>query len=62
MSFSGKLKWKRTENFILGNRIDVSSRDLSIGTLELVHSRQLWNGQLVAFAGYKSGSGYRGGF
>ncbi|NKC14519.1 MAG: hypothetical protein GKR94_20755 [Gammaproteobacteria bacterium] len=61
-SLSGKLKWKRTENFILGNRIDVSSRDLSIGTLELVHSRQLWNGQLVAFAGYKSGSGYRGGF
>lgn len=54
-SLSGKFKWKRTENFILGSRVDVSSRSLSMGTLELVHSRQLWNGQLVVSASYDQG-------
>lgn len=61
-SLSGKLKWKRNENFILGSRVDVSSRDLSIGTLELVHSRQLWNGQLVATASYNQGLDIWGAF
>ncbi len=61
-SLSGKLKWKRNENFILGSRVDVSSRDLSIGTLELVHSRQLWNGQLVATVSYHQGLDIWGAF
>ena len=38
-SLSAALSWKETENFILGSRIDVSSRKLSIGKLEIVHSR-----------------------
>ena len=61
-SLSAGMKWKRTENFILGNRVDVSSRDLSIGTLELVHSRRLWNGQLVISVGYNRGLDVRGAF
>ena len=61
-SISGKLKWKRTENLILGSRVDVSSRDLSIGTVELVHSRQLWNGQLVTSASYSQGLDIWGAF
>ncbi len=54
-SLSGNIKWKRNENFILGTRIDVASRDLAIGSLELVHSRQFFGGQLVASASYNQG-------
>ena len=61
-SLSGKLGWKRTENFILGSRLEVSSRDLSPGTLELLHSRRLWGGQLLASAGYHRGLKLFGAF
>ncbi len=61
-SLSGTLAWKRTENFILGSRLKVSSRDLSIGSLELLHSRRLWNGQLLASASYHRGLGLFGSF
>ena len=61
-SFSGKIKWKRTENFILGSKVDVSSRDLSVGTLEFIHSRQLWDGQLTASLGHSRGLEIRGSF
>ena len=58
----GKLKWKRTENFILGNQVDASSRDLSIATLELIHSRQLWGGQWLTAAAYHRGLAILGAF
>jgi hemolysin activation/secretion protein len=54
-SLSGKLKRKNSENFLLGSLIEVSSRSLSIATLEIVHSRQLLGGQLVSTAGYHQG-------
>ena len=61
-SLSGKLRWKRTENFILGNRVDVSSRDLVIGSLDLLHSRQFLGGQFVALASYNQGLDIWGAF
>ncbi len=61
-SFPSKLKWERAKNFILGNQVDVSSRDLSRATLEIVHSRQLWNGQLVVSASYNQGLDIWGAF
>lgn len=61
-SLSGKLGWKRNENFILGNRLEVSSRDLSSATLELLHSRRLWGGQLFASASYHQGLTLFGAF
>lgn len=61
-SLGGKLGWKRTENFILGSRLEVSSRDLSTGTLELLHSRRLWGGQLLAATRYHQGLKLFGAF
>ena len=57
----GTLKWKRTENFILGNQVDASSRDLAIAGLELIHARQLWGGQWLMAAGWRraGGGGWR---
>jgi hemolysin activation/secretion protein len=52
---TSRLTWKETENFILGNRIDVSSRALAIGTIELGHSRQLLGGQANASVAYHRG-------
>lgn len=52
---TSRLTWKETENFILGNRIDVSSRVLAIGTFELGHSRQLLGGQASASVAYHRG-------
>ena len=49
-------------SFILGSRVDVSSRDLSVGSLELGNSRQLWNGQLVATVSYNQGLDIWGAF
>ncbi|MEG9862757.1 MAG: ShlB/FhaC/HecB family hemolysin secretion/activation protein [Parvularculales bacterium] len=54
-SLTGKLTRKNTENFILGSLIDVSSRALSISTVELIHSRQFWDGQLITSAAYHQG-------
>lgn len=61
-SLSGRLKWKRTKNFILGNQVDVSSRDLAILTLEFIHSRRLWDGQLMVIASYHQGLNIFGAF
>ncbi len=61
-SLGGRLTWKENENFIMGNRIDVSSRVLTIGGLELTHARQLSGGQFVASAGYYRGLDMFGAF
>jgi hemolysin activation/secretion protein len=39
-----KLTYKQTDNFLLGNRIEVGSRRYSVGTLGLSHSRRLLGG------------------
>lgn len=59
---TGRLTWKETENFLLGSRIDVSSRVLSVATLELGHSRQLLGGQASAAISYHRGLGILGAF
>ena len=52
---TGRFTWKSNDNFILGNRIDVSSRILSVAQIELGHSRQWLGGVLTASVGYEQG-------
>lgn len=59
---TARLTWKETENFLLGSRIDVSSRVLSVATVELGHSRQLLGGQASASIAYHRGLGILGAF
>lgn len=59
---TGRLTWKETDNFLLGSRIDVSSRALSIASFELGHSRQLFGGQASASIGYHRGLDILGAF
>jgi hemolysin activation/secretion protein len=59
---TGRLTWKETENFLLGSRIDVSSRVLSVGTVELGHSRQMLGGQASFSLGYNHGLDIFGAF
>jgi hemolysin activation/secretion protein len=59
---TGRLAWKETENFLLGSRIDVSSRVLSVATVEVGHSRQLLGGQASMSLGYNRGLDILGAF
>lgn len=61
-SLTGRLTRKDTVNDILGSRIDVASRTLTIAALELNHSRQLWGGQASASFGYQRGLPIFGAF
>ncbi len=61
-SLTGRLSRKDNENFILGNRIDVSSRVLTVGSIELSHARQLLGGQLAGTVGYHHGLDLFGAF
>ncbi|OWV99184.1 ShlB/FhaC/HecB family hemolysin secretion/activation protein [Rhizobium sp. R693] len=40
----GGLTYKQTDNFLLGNRIEVGSRRYSVGTIGISHSRQMLGG------------------
>lgn len=59
---TGRLTWKENENFVLGSRVDVSSRVLSVATVELGHSRQMLGGQASASLGYHRGLNILGAF
>jgi hemolysin activation/secretion protein len=59
---TGRLTWKENENFVLGSRVDVSSRVLSVATVELGHSRQMLGGQASASLGYHRGLNIFGAF
>ncbi|SIR11845.1 hemolysin activation/secretion protein [Rhizobium sp. RU33A] len=59
---TGRLTWKENENFVLGSKVDVSSRVLSVATLELGHSRQLLGGQASGSLGYHRGLKMLGAF
>ena len=52
---SAKLSTKRNRNFIARTRINTSSRNLSIATLELLNTTQLTNGQFITFLNYHQG-------
>lgn len=59
---TSRLTWKSTDNFLLGSRLDSSSRMLSVATIELGHSRQMLGGQASASIGYKRGLPILGAF
>ena len=61
-TFSGTLTWKDTNSFILGSRIDVSSRSLAVASINLDHSRQLWGGRATPSIGYSQGFDIWGAF
>ncbi|UTO29360.1 ShlB/FhaC/HecB family hemolysin secretion/activation protein [Bartonella harrusi] len=52
---TGRLTWKYADNFILGSRIDVSSRKLAIATFAFDHMRQWLGGELNVHLGFHKG-------
>ena len=59
---TGRFTWKSTDNFLLGSKVDTSSRALSIASLELGHSRQFLGGMLSATLAYQKGLALFGAF
>lgn len=59
---TGRLTWKYSDNFIMGSRVDVSSRKLAIATLELDHSRKWMGGELSAHIGFHKGLAILGAY
>nr|WP_244481570.1 ShlB/FhaC/HecB family hemolysin secretion/activation protein [Rhizobium sp. Root1203] len=49
------LTYKQTDNFLLGNRIEVGSRRYSVGSLGLSHSRRMLGGVWAFDASYDQG-------
>ena len=54
------LAYKETNNFLLGNRIEVGSRQYSVGNIGLSHSRQMWTGTWTFNLNYSQGLGLFG--
>ncbi len=52
---TGRLTWKYADNFILGSRIDVSSRKLAFATFEFDHMHQWLGGELNVYLGFHRG-------
>ncbi|MCZ2159172.1 ShlB/FhaC/HecB family hemolysin secretion/activation protein, partial [Bartonella sp. 220] len=52
---TGRLTWKYADNFILGSRVDVSSRKLAIATFEFDHMHQWLGGELNVHLGFYKG-------
>ncbi|WP_375684821.1 ShlB/FhaC/HecB family hemolysin secretion/activation protein [Bartonella sp. AP1QHHD] len=59
---TGQLTWKYSDNFIMGSRVDVSSRKLAIATFELDHSRKWLGGELSAHIGFHKGLAILGAY
>ena len=57
-----RLTRKENNNYILGSRIDVSSRALTVLDVELTHSRRLWGGVLAGAAAAHFGLSCFGAF
>ncbi|WP_246792578.1 ShlB/FhaC/HecB family hemolysin secretion/activation protein, partial [Bartonella grahamii] len=53
---------KYSDNFIMGSRVDVSSRKLAIATFELDHSRKWLGGELSAHIGFHKGLAILGAY
>ncbi len=49
------LTYKQTNNFMLGNRIEVGSRQYTVGSISISHSRRMFNGLWVFDASYDRG-------
>lgn len=54
------LAYKETNNFLLGNKIEVGSREYSVGNLGLSHSRQMLTGTWTFDLSYLQGLGIFG--
>lgn len=54
------LSYKETNNFLLGNKIEVGSRNYTVGNLGLSHSRQMFNGTWTFDLSYLQGLGIFG--
>lgn len=59
---TGRLTWKYSDNFIMGSKVDVSSRKLAIATLEFDHSRKWMGGELSAHMGFHKGLAILGAY
>ncbi len=59
---SAGLTWKDNQSFVLGNRVDVSSRSLSVLDVSVNDSRQLFGGQATASFGLQQGLPIWGAF
>lgn len=59
---TGRLTWKYSDNFIMGSRVDVSSRKLALASLELDHSRKWMGGELSAHIGFHKGLAILGAY
>ncbi|GAA5098050.1 ShlB/FhaC/HecB family hemolysin secretion/activation protein [Bartonella acomydis] len=59
---TGRLTWKYSDNFIMGSKVDVSSRKLAIAILELDHSRKWMGGELSAHLGFHKGLAILGAY
>ncbi|WP_455475526.1 ShlB/FhaC/HecB family hemolysin secretion/activation protein [Bartonella sp. B17] len=59
---TGHFTWKYTDNFIMGSKVDVSSRKLAIATFELNHSRAWAGGALNANIGVHKGLAILGAY
>ena len=54
-TFSSGLTYKETNNFLLGNRIEVGSRKYTVGDLGISHSRRMLGGLWVFDLSYSQG-------
>lgn len=61
-SLTGRFTYKDAENQILGTRIDVASRSLSVAEIELTHARAMFGGQASATLGIEQGLPVFGAF
>ncbi|EJF77024.1 Hemolysin transporter protein shlB precursor [Candidatus Bartonella washoeensis] len=59
---TGRLTWKYSDNFIMGSKVDVTSRKLAIATFELDHSRKWLGGELSAHIGFHKGLAILGAY
>ena len=55
LSAAAALNWQATENFVAGQRVEVSSRITSTAAFDLVYARQLFGGQTTGSLGLEHG-------
>ena len=55
LSAAAALNWQATENFVAGQRVEVSSRITSTAAFDLVYARQLFGGQATGSLGLEHG-------
>jgi hemolysin activation/secretion protein len=54
-TLNAALNYKQTDNFLMGNRIEVGSRQYTVGSIGISHSRRMLGGVWVFDLGYSQG-------